>query len=277
MKVFIAIYRFFLSLRYKVEITGIEVLKTKNAKFILPNHQALIDPQLIFAHLYKYLTVVPVVTENFYKNPVLRIIFEAFNAVPVSDLSTGSRDINVLNTIFVNVINALKKGENVLLYPSGQISGQGYERIFNKQSAWAVANNLPENTQVIGVRIHGLWGSMWSRAWTGSVPDFFKTFLKGVFYTFANLVFFVPKRKITIELVDITNDAKIKSKGNRLVFNTFLEQFYNRNGEEPVNYLKHYFYAPKLKRHIPDKIAGSAEELKSCTPYVESDIPPEIF
>jgi len=277
MKVLIAIYRFFLSLRYKVEITGTEILKSNNAKFILPNHQALIDPQLIFAHLNKYLTVVPVVTEGFYKNPVLKIIFEAFNAVPVSDLSTGSRDINVLNTIFVNVNNALKNGEHVLLYPSGQIAGQGYEKIFNKQSAWAVVNNLPDNTQVIGVRIHGLWGSMWSRAWTGKVPDFFKTFLKGVFYIFANLIFFVPKRKITIELVDITADAKVKAKGNRLIFNTFLEQFYNKNGEEPVNYLKHFFYAPKLKRKLPEKIAGSAEELKSVTPFVESEIPEEIF
>jgi len=260
MKVFIAVYRFFLSLRYKVEITGLDVLKNKSAKLILPNHQALIDPQLIFAHLYKYLTVVPVVTEGFYKNPVLRIFFKAFNAVPVSDLSTGSRDVNVLNTIFVNVTKALKSGENVLLYPSGQISGQGYERIFNKQSACAVVKDLPENTQVIGIRIHGLWGSMWSRAWTGKAPDFFKTFLKGVFYIFANLIFFVPKRKITIELVDITADAKVKATGNRLIFNTFLEQFYNKHGEEPVNYLKHFFYAPKLKRKLPDKIIGSAEE-----------------
>jgi 1-acyl-sn-glycerol-3-phosphate acyltransferase len=266
MKVFIAVYRFFLSLRYKVEITGADVFKSKNAKLILPNHQALIDPQLIFAHLHKYLTVVPVVTEGFYKNPVLRIFLKAFNAVPVSDLSTGSRDLNVLNTIFLNVTKALKSGENVLLYPSGQISGQGYERIFNKQSAWAIVKNLPENTQVIGIRIHGLWGSMWSRAWTGKSPDFFRTFLKGVFYIFANLIFFVPKRKIIIELVDITSAAKVKATGNRLIFNTFLEQFYNKDGEEPVNYLKHFFYAPKLKRKLPDKIVGSAEELKRYKP-----------
>lgn len=277
MKVLIAIYRFFLSRRYKVDIRGTEILKEKSAKFILPNHQALIDPQLMFAYLNKYLTVVPVVTEGFYKNPVLRKFFDAFNAVPVSDLSTGNRDINVLNTIFVNVIDALKKGEHVLLYPSGQIAGQGYEKIFNKQSAWAVVNSLPENTRVIGVRIHGLWGSMWSRAWAGRSPDFFSTFLIGVFYIFANMIFFVPKRKVIVEIADITEEAKIKANENRLAFNNFLEEFYNKNGEEPVNFLKHYFYLPKLKRELPVKISGSAEELKSFTPYVESDIPEEIF
>jgi acyl carrier protein len=277
MKLLIAIYRFFLSLRYSVEITGTEVLREKGAKFILPNHQALIDPQLMFAHLYRYITVVPVVTESFYNNPVLNKLFKASGAVPVSDLSTGSRDINVLNTIFENVTAALKNGENVLLYPSGQIAGQGYEKIFNKQSAWTVVNSLPENTRVIGVRINGLWGSMWSRAWAGKTPDFFKTFLKGVFYIFANLIFFVPKRKVTIELDDITEEAKINAKENRLAFNSFLEKFYNKNGEEPVNFLKHYFYFPRSKRQLPEKIAGSAEEVKSFTPYVESDIPEEIF
>lgn len=277
MKILIAIYRFFLSLRYKVEFKGAEVLKEKGAKFILPNHQALIDPQLIFTHLYKYQTVVPVVTESFFKNPVLKVFFEAVHAVPVSDLSTGSRDINVLNTIFINVIDALKKGENVLLYPSGQIAGQGYERIFNKQSAWAVVNSLPEDTKVIGVRINGLWGSMWSRAWTGNSPEFFSTFLKGVFYVFTNLIFLIPRRKVTVEMADITEEAKIKAKEDRLIFNNYLEQFYNKNGVEPVNFLKHYFYVSKSKHKLPEKIAGSDADLKSFTPFVESDIPEDIY
>ncbi len=277
MKTLIAFYRYFLSLRYKVNITGTELLKEKGAKFILPNHQALIDPQLIFTHFYKYLTIVPVVTEGFFKNPVLKVFFEAFHAVPVSDLSAGNRDINVLNTIFVNVLEALKKGENVLLYPSGQIAGQGYERIFNKQSAWVIVNSLPENTRVIGVRINGLWGSMWSKAWTGKSPDFFSTLLKGVFYTFANLIFFVPKRKVNIEIEDITEEIRLKAKKSRSVFNAYLEQFYNKNGEEHVRFIKHYFWFPKSKRKLPEKIAGSAEELKSVTPYIESEIPEEII
>ena len=199
------------------------------------------------------------------------------NAVPVSDLSTGSRDLNVLKSIFENVDNALKKGENVLLYPSGQIAGQGYEKIFNKQSAWTVVKNLPENAQVIGVRIHGLWGSMWSRAWIGKSPDFFPTFLKGIFYIIANLIFFIPKRKVTIELFDITKEAKDNANETRSAFNNFLENFYNNHGEERVLFLKHFFYLPQSKRKLPEKIAGSADELKSNTPYVESDIPAEVF
>ncbi|NTW32953.1 MAG: 1-acyl-sn-glycerol-3-phosphate acyltransferase [Bacteroidetes bacterium] len=257
MKLIIIIFRFFLSRRYKVEIKGSEILKSKSAKFILPNHQAVVDPQLVFAYVSKFCTVVPVITEGYFKNPLLRIILKTIKAVPVSDLAAGNRDINVLNTIFTNVTNALKNGRNVLLYPSGQIAGQGYEKIFNKQSAWAIVFNLHDNTQVIGVRISGLWGSIWSKAWMGKSPDFFKTFLKSVFYIFANLLFFVPKRKVVIEFFDITAEAKIKSEESRSAFNLFLEKFYNINGVEEAKYLKHFFYVPSLKRNLPDIIDGA--------------------
>ncbi len=270
MKFLTSIYRFFLSLRYKVVINGEDVLKSKNSKFILPNHQAIVDPQLIFVHIYKYMKVAPVATEIYFKNPILKIVLEAIHTIPVSDLSAGNRDPLVLKTIYDKVINALSTGHSILLYPSGQIAGQGYEKIFNKQSAWAIVKNIPEDTQIIGVRISGLWGSMWSRAWIGKTPDFFSTFLKGIWYIFANLFFFLPRRKITIEFEDITQQAREKSKNSRIVFNTFLESFYNKNGEEKVNFLKHYFYASALRRKLPETIQLSVIDIsKKDTSFYE--------
>ena len=130
MKVIIAIFRFFLSLRYKVEIRGSEVLKSKQAKFILPNHQALVDPQIVYTQIYKYTSVFPVVSAQFFEKPVLKNIFTVIGAVPISDLSAGSRDQNVLKSVSASVAGALSNGKNILLYPSGQIAGQGYEKIF---------------------------------------------------------------------------------------------------------------------------------------------------
>jgi len=260
MKFIIIFYRFLLTLRYKVEIKGEEVLQGNSSKFILPNHQAIVDPQILFVYISKYLKVVPVVSEVYSGQPILKNIFKNLDAIPVSDLSAGSRDTKVLNSILFNTTNALKNDKNVLLYPSGQIAGQGYEKIFNKQSAWTVVCNLPENTKVIGVRINGLWGSIWSKAWTGKSPNFTKTFLKGILYAFANFILFIPKRKITIEFCDITAKAKEKAKDSKFVFNSFLEEFYNKNGEEQVTFLKHYFFVPKLKRNLPKKINGSIKD-----------------
>lgn len=277
MRLIAFIYRYLLSLRYKVEIKGADVLKSSGSKFILPNHQALVDPQILFSHIYKYSKVVPVVTDRFYNNLILGYLFRKIGAVPVSDLSKGSRDMSVLDTIYKNVIEALKNGQNVLLYPSGQIAGQGYEKIFNKQSAFEVVSSLPENTKVIGVRINGLWGSMWSRAWTGKSPSFLKTFLRGIYYVLANLILFVPKRYVCIEFEDITKECKKKAKENRIVFNNYLEVFYNKKGSEDVLFLKHYFYGKKLQRNLPIRIEGSVDDTRNTFSTERIEVPHAIY
>ena len=276
MKTALVIFRFFLSLRYKVVMKNTDILKSSNAKFILPNHQAIIDPQILWAFSAKYCTAAPVVTEGFYNLPVLNSLFKKMGAVPVSDLSAGSRDTEVLKTITTQVSNALGSGKNILLYPSGQIAGQGYEKIFNKQSAWAVVCEMPEDVQVIGVRISGLWGSMWSRAWIGKSPNFLTTMLKGIGYTFANLLFLTPKRTVTIEFEDISLQVKTAAKIGRNEFNNALETYYNKNGEEAVRFIRHFFVSPALKRQLPERIEFSVKDVMATSAVSEGEIDESI-
>ncbi len=277
MSIIVAIFRFFLSLRYKVEIKGLDVLKKDNSYLILPNHQALIDPQILGSHLWKRIKIVPVVTEGMYNVPVLNLLFKSLNAVPVSDLSAGSRDTDVLKNITTAIHSALQNGHSVLLYPSGQIAGQGYEKIFNKKSAHVLVSELPENTRVIGVRIHGLWGSMWSRAWIGKSPNLISTYLKAMWYILANLFVFCPRRKVSIELEDITEYAKKLAADDRKAFNDGLENFYNKYGEEPVFFLKHYFYSMSLQRDLPDKIEGSVNDVQTNENDNSIVVPPTLL
>ena len=243
----------------------------------LPNHQAIVDPQIMFTQIYRFSRVVPVVSEMYFNNFILRPFFKWMGAVPVSDLSVVNRDQNVLKSISAAIDAALQKGENVLLYPAGQIAGQGYEKIFNKQGAWAVVSNLPDGVQVIGVRISGLWGSMWSRAWIGKSPNVVMCFLKAFFYLVANLLIFLPKRKISIEFVDITEEAIHTAQLGKMPFNGYLESFYNQKGEEQVLFLKHYFYSPVLKRQLPLIIEGSVKDSQNIRSFKEEDIPEDVF
>ena len=165
-------------------------------------------------------------------------------AVRVSDLETGSRDTQVLKTITRSVLKGFRHNKNTVIYPSGQIAGQGYEKIFNKKSAYHIVRTIPEGVQIIGIRLTGLWGSMWSKAKTGKSPNFFIQLLKGIFYVFANLLFFLPKRNVLVEFKDLTSICKEKVLLGQKPFNSFLEDFYNLHGEEPVLFLKHIFYLP---------------------------------
>lgn len=238
------IVRLILRCRYKIQVSGTGVFENDTTKFILPNHQALVDPFILVSHLYRFTTVTPVISSKYYDLPVAKSFFRQLGAIRVSDLESGSRDTQVLKVISRSVIKGLKRKRTVVLYPGGQIAGQGYEKIFNKKSAHHIVTKLPDDVQVIGVRISGLWGSNFSKArsTTGKSPDFFTQIMKGIFYVFANLIFFLPKRTVLLEFEDLTSQAKRIALEGQKPFNTFLEEFYNLHGEEKLNKLKHYFY-----------------------------------
>lgn len=248
MQIVVYIYRTILSLRYRVKLSGIELLNSKNPKLFLPNHQAIVDPQIIFTQLYIYTPIIPIVTETYFKIPLVKNILNLIKAVPVSDLTSGNRDTKVLQTIKDSVLIALKNNQSVLLYPSGQITDNGFEKIKNKKSAFSIVSEIPENVQIIAVRISGLWGSTWSKAINGKSPKFFNAFLKGIFIIIANFIFFVPKRNVNIEFIDITNELILKSKLNKDVFNSFLEDVFNVNNSNIPLKIRHFFYLkPKVK------------------------------
>jgi len=255
--ILIPILSFILTRRYTINVKGVHLLQDKGAKLFLQNHQSHLDPQLLGVYIARYCDFVPVISERFLKIPVLGAILRAWDAVAVSDLKHGNRDPHVLEKIFSGVIKALKQGKSVLIAPSGQIAHTPVEKIKNKQSAHLLVSNLPDNVKVIGVRVSGLWGSMWSVAWMGKNPNFLYTFLKGIVYLFANFIFFLPKRPVTFEFVDLTEEAILKAKEDRKTFNHYLEEFYNVNGAEQATYLKHFFYFPKMKRHYPANLASS--------------------
>jgi len=234
--------RVLLRTRYKILIKGSEVFQDNSPVFILPNHQALIDPVILLSHLYRFTCVTPVISEKYFDIPVAKSFFRQLGAVRVSDLENGNRDTQVLKVITRSVIKGFNRGKNIILYPSGQIAGQGYEKIFNKKSAHHIVAKLPEEVKVVGVRISGLWGSMFSKARTGKSPDFFVQLSKGAFYILANLIFFLPKRTVILEFEDLTVEAKRIALEGQKPFNSFLEDFYNLHGEEDANFLKHYFY-----------------------------------
>ena len=242
-----AMVRVLLSLRYKVSVKGYEILKNSSPLLILPNHPALIDPFIIMSQIFRYTKAIPVVSSTYYDIPLARSVFNELGAVRVSNLEAGSRNINVLNEITRSALKAFNRRKSLLLYPGGQLAGQGYEKIYNKKSAHKIILKIPEDVKVIGLRITGLWGSIFTKASTGKSPNLFIQLTKGFIYILANLIFFLPRRKVTIEIEDITFRAKTNAELGIKSFNLFLEDFYNIHGEEDPNFLRHFFILPNKK------------------------------
>ncbi len=252
--------RLLLRFRYKFSIKGSEILQNNSPVLFLPNHQALIDPVILLSQIYRFTIATPVISEKYFDIPLAKWYFKRTGAVRVSDLETGNRDTQVLKSITRSVFKGFRRNKNIVIYPSGQIAGQGYEKIFNKKAVYHIVRKIPENVQIVGVRITGLWGSMFSKAKTGKSPDFFVQIFKGIFYILANLLFFLPKRTVSLEFEDLTSIAKEKVILGQKPFNSFLEGFYNLHGEEPVLFLKHIFYLPQFKRKALRTPSSQAED-----------------
>ncbi|WP_075591404.1 AMP-binding protein [Labilibacter marinus] len=258
--------RVVLSLRYKVKLNNTEAIDKNRPVLFLPNHQAVVDPMILVSHVASFKNIVPVITSGYYDLPIINKFFKNWGAVRVSDLQAGSRNTDVLKDIVDSTQVAFNHRRSIVIYPAGQITGQGYERILNKKSAYEIVKNMPSHVHVVGVRINGLWGSMWSKAPTGKSPNFGKSLLRGLLYTLSNLVIFMPRRKVSVEFVNITEECKKQAlQQDRKGFNSYLENFYNINGTEAISSVRHFFFLKNKKKGIEESHLQTNLELKKNT------------
>lgn len=214
--------RWILHWRYKVTVKGLENIQKDKTYLILPNHQAVADPVILFSQFYNE-TIRPLVDEIYFTSPLAGSMIRLFNGIPVPDLERSREGISQAMALEGISLEALRNGQTILLYPSGRITVDGVERIGNKQLAYKLCKELPQDVEVLGVRISGLWGSVWSRyGGKGTpplLPTLFKVLLSGKIFR--------KRREVNIEVVNITDKVKIWSEGEKLDFNKSLETFYN--------------------------------------------------
>lgn len=95
-------------------------------------------------------------------------------------------------------------------------------------------------------------------------------------YLLANLLFFLPKRKVNIKIQDLSKE--LKNAADVKDFNQILENYYNQEGEEMVSYLPHYFYYNDVKnKTLPAITKNSITELQKKNSYTTADLDPEII
>jgi long-chain-fatty-acid--[acyl-carrier-protein] ligase len=117
----------------------------------------------------------------------------------------------------------LRQGENVLLYPAGRLKRGYLEDIGSASGTETLVKGVPD-VRIVLVRHTGLWGSGFSLAFAGRMPDFGPAAARGLKGLLASGIFFMPRRKVTIEFVEPTDFPRT---GTRHEINRYLERFYN--------------------------------------------------
>lgn len=218
-----------LSLRYSFEIKGLDRLdlKPKGGILFLPNHPAEIEPLTIYNLLARKFNPRPLVIEHFFYLRGARFFMDLVRALPIPnfELSANSWKVRQIEKSLKKVSEEIQKGENFLIYPSGHLKREGHENIGGNSFIHSILESCPE-VQVVLVRTDGLWGSSFSCAVTGNSPDFWKAVSNGLKKALKNGIFFLPRRKVTIEFE--ADPKGFPYHGTRLELNHFLEEWYNQ-------------------------------------------------
>lgn len=213
-------------------------------------------------------------TETYINTPWLGPILKAMKTVPVGDLARGG-SIEDVEKAFEGIRIALEQKQNILIYPSGHIYVQPFEHIVGKKMAFEIVSRLPEDTKVVVARTKGLWWSIWGKAYTGDSPKLMSVLGKSIQFLFVNILFFLPKRDVSIEYRDMTKMLKKWQKEWLDSFNKHLEEYYNEWGHEACRFIPHYFYHNDvIGMKEPEAIPGSIAELEKKT-NIAGEIPPD--
>ncbi len=234
MNIFIYFLRLALSLRYRIRVQGMDQIQADpRGTLILPNHPAEVDPVILMSVLWAELQPRPVVVENFYHMPTLKGLMAGVKALPMPDHSAASgygvqrRTQQCLQEASTHC----RRGGAVLMYPAGKLMRQGLEKIGANSAVERILVEAP-NTRIMTVRTRGLWGSRFSAALhDGATPNLVSSLISAIVDLLRYGIIFMPKREVSIE-IDIADE--FPRRESRLTQNHWLEQWYNRPGEEII-------------------------------------------
>jgi long-chain-fatty-acid--[acyl-carrier-protein] ligase len=258
--------RSLLGLRYSITASDLDLTNATKGVLVLPNHPAEIDPIIISTLLWDTLRPRPVVLEKFYNLPTVRPLMRMVDANPMPDMEydSGPYKRRRVEKALDEVVSALKRGESILIYPSGRLSVSGEEKLGAASGVLSILQRYPD-VPIAVVKIRGLYGSLFSKALTGGVtPELGTAMKKGAAILAKNLLFLCPKRSVTVELA--LNPADFPRRGDVQTINRYLEGFYNAPSPETPTLVSY----SRWKTDIPHLPSQSADEVTL------TNVPPEI-
>jgi len=250
--------RLLLALRYKIRVIGLDHAHGLRGALILPNHPAEIDPVILEVILWQALQPRPVVTEDFFDVPVLRKLFLALRALPVPNLEIGRSTFKMrrLDATMRAISDGIQRGDNILLYPSGGLMRQPRTRIGGASGTHALLQEMPD-VPILLVRTRGLWGSSFSCWAKAQRPELLAVLRQAWRALLLNLIVFMPRRAVTIELCPAPAD--LPRTADRTTLNAWLEAWYNRAGDEPLALVPYSVWTRALPKAAHERSDAAAE------------------
>ena len=255
-----------LRLRYRIEVFGVEEVASKGTRGILflPNHPALVDPVIVMSELHHHFKPRSLADKDQVSPPGVSFLARKMGARTMPDVAKyGEACRPEVERVLGECIEGLKAGENLLLYPGGHLMHARTEDLGGTSAVETILEKIPD-LRIVLVRSRGLWGSSFSWA-SGRPPQLMSALRKGAGYFLGNLLFFGPRRPVSVELREPTDLPRTQG---RAALNRYMEAFYN-DGATPNIYVPHTFWEGGETRVLPEpeppRIEGDLNEVPAAT------------
>jgi len=263
--------RLVFGLRYRIRLHGVDGVRSLEGPIlILPNHPAYIDPPIVLTMLFPLFRPRPLLLERNFRSPLLYPLMRVLKAIRVPDLERTSAEARQRTAEAIDSVeDALRRRQNVILWPSGRLQQDGLERLGAARTTSNVLDAVPD-AKIVLVRTRGLSGSRFSFGWDGTDPPFERRLVRGAGLLLANLLFFAPRREVDITLEHM--DRSRLPGRNREVLNPFLDAWYNDPGRERPTFVPaHFLFGPRT-REFPHEQAGEEADLSGIKPEIRDEV-----
>ncbi|MHC4068670.1 MAG: AMP-binding protein [Planctomycetota bacterium] len=263
------IVRVLLWLRYRIRISGLKEIAAKGREGILflPNHPALIDPVIVYVYLRGFFKPHGFADRDQVDRFFIRFFARRWGVRSVPSITKyGPTARKEVEEVLDESIEGLKRGENLLLWPAGRIYRGYKENLSANSSVERILQQCPD-VRVVLVRTHGLWGSGFGWA-SGDEPKVLNVLRKGIFSLLVSGIFFVPRRKVTIEIFE---PEDLPKEADRDKFNRYLEDFYNE-GALPNTHVPYTFWEKGGSIQMPEPVFGGTGAVTESVPEATRNI-----
>ena len=256
-----------IALRYRVEVRGLREIRARGNRGILflPSHLALIDPAILTVLLDPSFHPHAVADAYQISHPLVRFFARLFGARPLPDMERQGLEAMAATRAAVDeTVAALRSGQNLLFYPAGRMR-HGYREELRAASGAELLVKAAPGARVVLVRQTGLWGSSFSRGFTGELPKLVPNLIRGARKLLVSGILFIPKRQVLVEFVEPDDFPR---QASRMEINRYLEEFYNARAPHNT-YVPYTPWEKGGAREVAEpperRLAGDAETVPEAT------------
>ncbi len=265
--IIVAIVRALLSMRYRIEVSGLEAIAARGREKILflPSHPSLLDPVMVIAVLSGAFAPHSVADQDGGINDtaLFRWLGRRFRVrtMPLM-FKHGPQARTTIERVMAESMAGMRAGENLLLYPAGHLLRSNREELAGNSAVHSIMQEVP-GVRVVLCRTRGIWGSCFSAAGGDQDPDLVREMKTHLPYILKNLIFFTPRRRVTMEFIE---PADLPREAHRDTLNRYLEAFYNREPLPRRTWVPYSMWDRGGARELPEPAVGQAEVSVSSVP-----------